>query len=148
MKYTKAKGNLFKANSSFVLAHCVSRDMALGAGIAKQFRDNFPKMNIDLNANKPKRFPVVVRWEGENRVIYNLVTKERYFNKPTRPSLEKTLIDLKQTMLDHNEKRLAIPLIGAGLDKLSWGLTEKYIKELFSDTEIEVLVCEFTPRRK
>lgn len=148
MKYAKVKGNLFKVNSRFVLAHCVSRDMALGAGIAKQFRDNFPKMDIDLNANKPERFPVVVRWEGENRVIYNLVTKERYFNKPTRTSLEKTLIDLKKMMLDHNEKRLAIPLIGAGLDRLSWTPTEKYIKELFSDTEIEVLVCEFTPRRK
>ena len=38
-------------------------------------------------------------------------------------------------------KRLAMPKIGCGLDKLKWEDVSKIIKDVFSDTDIEIIVC-------
>jgi len=38
-------GDLFKADKSFSLAHCVSSDFKLGKGIAKIFRDKFGRVD-------------------------------------------------------------------------------------------------------
>ena len=34
-----------------------------------------------------------------------------------------------------------MPIIGCGLDKLQWDKVSKIIKEIFEDTDIEILVC-------
>jgi len=39
-------------------------------------------------------------------------------------------------------KKLAIPLIGAGLGKLDWNESSQFIQQVFSDNmDIEILVC-------
>ena len=47
-------GDLFKSpNPDVSLAHCVSRDLKMGAGIAKTFRDKFGRIQelLDQKAN-------------------------------------------------------------------------------------------------
>lgn len=44
------KGDLFSASAS--LAHCVSRDLKMGAGIAVQFRERFQRVDELRNQNK------------------------------------------------------------------------------------------------
>lgn len=140
MKYLVVKGDLFQTKDKYVLAHCVGRDMGLGAGVALQFRIDFPDMIKHLNANQPESFPDVVKWTGE-RTVYNLVTKESSTGKPTRESQEKALIKLKDMMIEANEKHLAIPMIGSFRDGLPWPETEEFIKDLFAETDIEIVVC-------
>jgi hypothetical protein len=43
--YQEIHGDLFTAASTTSLAHCVSRDMHMGKGIATLFRDKFGQIN-------------------------------------------------------------------------------------------------------
>ena len=38
--------------------------------------------------------------------------------------------------------RIAMPVIGCGLDKLDWHRVSKLIKEIFVNTEVEIIVCK------
>jgi hypothetical protein len=37
--------------------------------------------------------------------------------------------------------KLAMPLIGCGLDKLEWANVKDIIEDVFNDMNIEILVC-------
>ena len=39
MNYMETRGDLFAVPQGYYLAHCISGDFALGAGIAKQFNE-------------------------------------------------------------------------------------------------------------
>ena len=41
-------GDLFKADKSFSLAHCISLDYEMGAGIAVKFRNNYANKETDI----------------------------------------------------------------------------------------------------
>ena len=40
-----------------------------------------------------------------------------------------------------NIKKLVMPKIGCGLDRLSWGKVEPMVQEIFKDLDIEIVVC-------
>ena len=40
-----------------------------------------------------------------------------------------------------NIKKLVIPKIGCGLDRLSWDKVEPMVQEIFKDLDIEIVVC-------
>lgn len=146
MKLTIEHCDLFTIPEDYFLCHCISADFALGAGIAKKFaalgvRDALLKeylgarylgeigVCLDTHATK---------WRGE----YNLVTKKRYFDKPTLLSLEQALYHMK-TFVDNGDK-IAMPRIGCGLDRLNWQEVEQIIREVFADIDIEILVCDWS----
>ena len=54
------------------------------------------------------------------RFVYNLVTKTRFFHKPTYDTLHLSLFALKQYVLSHNIKEISIPRLGTGFDRLHW----------------------------
>jgi hypothetical protein len=35
-----------------------------------------------------------------------------------------------------------MPAIGCGLDRLNWDIVKYYIRQVFADTDIEILVCK------
>lgn len=79
------------------------------------------------------------------RAELNLVTKEKYWQKPTYETIRMALEDAEflcceGTMNDENVK-LAMPRIGCGLDKLEWSKVKAIIAEVFVDTDVEILVC-------
>ena len=45
LTFQETQGDLFSAPSITSLAHCVSRDMHMGKGIAIQFRKRFDRVN-------------------------------------------------------------------------------------------------------
>jgi hypothetical protein len=77
----------------------------------------------------------------DGRVIYNLISKGSSAQLPDRSDFEDSLRALKRALLAHGEKRLAIPRIGAGIDRLNWSDSAGFIQELFADTDIEIMVC-------
>ena len=130
--------DLFAVPQGYYLAHCISHDFALGAGIAKQFTEVY---NMRKKLNKFYGFS---RSVGEAYLVdnvFNLITKERYFEKPTYGSLTKCLKDMKDQMSDLMISKLAIPQIGCGLDRLNWENVKAIIEEIFNDTDVEILVC-------
>ena len=138
------KGDLFNLDSNkYAFAHCISHDAAMGAGIAKTFDSKFPKMKPYckrvINENN-LWYPCVIPYFDDNVEIYNLVTKNKYWNKPTLESLRATVRELAYMCNRNNTKHLAIPKIGCGLDKLDWKDVRKVLEEEFSELDIEIEV--------
>ena len=143
MIFKEEQGDLFAEEilSEYALCHCISSDFALGAGIAKIFA----KMGVKkkLIEQYPKQ------WHGRGYCLFtevggavaaNLVTKERYFHKPTLETLKQSLVDLREQALSRDLRKLAMPKIGCGLDKLQWEDVRELIKTVFGYTDIEILV--------
>lgn len=83
----------------------------------------------------------VVRSE-EIRDILGIVTKEKYYHKPTYESMQRGLDGLKTYLegglwtLDNEEKftiELIMPCLGCGLDGLNWETVRGMIFETFKD---------------
>lgn len=138
MKFTEKRMNLFDVSDKYYLVHCISADLALGAGIAVEFNKRFNLREKLIEIPKEHRyFQQVVLIDK----VFNLITKERYWQKPDYHSLFICLVQLKKICLDKNIKHLAMPRIGCGLDKLDWRIVKRMIQEVFQYTTIELLVC-------
>jgi O-acetyl-ADP-ribose deacetylase (regulator of RNase III) len=131
-------GNLFSAPPDFSLAHCVSADLRMGAGIALSFREQFGQVDR-LRAQEPKIGSFVFLRQRQ-RYIFYLVTKEYYYEKPTYEHLTLSLVQLCQFCLDRGIRKLALPKIGTGLDKLAWSRMEAILEEVFAGTDIEIAI--------
>lgn len=135
------KRDLFTVPQGYYLAHCISGDFTLGAGIAKQFVDIY-NMRFKLHKNFP--LPNSNGNVGEALLIdnvFNLVTKSRYYNKPTYDSLRDALEDMCRQCEELDITKIAMPRIGCGLDKLEWVNVEEIVEEVFDGVDIEILIC-------
>lgn len=72
---------------------------------------------------------------------FNLITKERYYNKPTYRSLTTALIRMKELCINEQITKLAMPVIGCGLDRLEWNKVKDLIYDVFRGTDIDILIC-------
>lgn len=142
MTFTERNGDLFTAPQGYYLAHCVSGDFALGAGIAKKF-DEIYNMRFKLYRNYPILDNEKYGYVGKALLVdnvFNLVTKARCFHKPTYDSLYETLVDMRNKCESLYITKVAMPRIGAGLDKLDWEKVVEIIKDVFEDSDIEIVV--------
>ena len=135
--------NLFTVPQGYYLAHCISGDYALGAGIAAQFVEVY-NMRYKLFRQYP--IPDGMKFDNVGKAllvdnVFNLVTKARCFHKPTYDTLYETLVDMKDQCEDLDITKLAIPYIGCGLDRLNWDEVKDIIEDVFDDTDMEILVC-------
>lgn len=146
MKYTEAVRDLFSVPEEYYLAHCISADFGMGKGIVVEFNKRFG-MKQKLKNKYPKylsdfsQMAITGDCIQEGRVLY-LVTKERYFHKPTYKSLTIALRAMKQICMDYGISKVAMPMIGSGLDRLEWRKVSQIIQEVFDDSNVEILVCK------
>ena len=143
MTLTEIHQDLFTVPKDYCLVHCISADFALGAGIAKEFAKRGVKeylLNYSLVAER-KVGKCIVTFETGWRAEFNLVTKEKYWQKPTYDSLKAALKEARVFCLPHSDIKLAMPRIGCGLDKLQWNKEQQIIEEVFANTDVEILVC-------
>lgn len=143
MTINEINGDLFRVPQGYYLAHCISGDYALGAGIAKRFDEEY---NMRFKLFRDYAIPDGEKSANVGRAllvdnVFNLVTKERCFHKPTYDTLYDTLVDMREQCEDFDITRLAMPLIGCGLDKLEWDKVKDVIEDVFENTDIEILIC-------
>lgn len=144
MKLTIKRQDLFAVPKDYFLCHCISADFALGAGIAKKFAVMGVKDRLMQTYE--------CKWHGNGYVIathetswrgeYNLVTKEKFWQKPTLQTLRQALTNMK--IFGENNDKIAMPKIGCGLDRLNWQEVEQIIREVFADSDVEILVCDWS----
>ena len=136
MILNEKKGNLFELdNNKYFFAHCISSDYELGAGIAIEFQKRFGlKRQLKVIGNRT--YPELLTINH----VFNLVTKNKYWNKPTYESLTTCIRYMRDMCKNCNIKYLAMPKIGCGLDRLSWPKVREIIKEEFKDLDIEIEV--------
>lgn len=131
------KRDLFSVSDDWYLAHCISADYALGAGIAKQFDKRFD-MKVKLAVEYPHRRVGSALFVDR---VFNLVTKEKYWEKPTYRTLAAALEDMALQMKKQGIRQLAIPKIGCGLDKLDWRIVRSILERTFYGMDVQILVC-------
>ena len=132
--------DLFTVPQGYYLAHCISADFALGAGIAKTF-DTVYNMRYKLF-----NFYDDYNYEGGDALpidnVFNLVTKKKCYHKPTYESVREALECMKEQMEMLYITKLAMPRIASGLDRLDQDRVYDIICEVFDDTDVEILICE------
>ena len=148
MVYNEKTMNLFDVSNDYFLAHCISADFGMGKGIVVEFNKRF-----DLkNKLKAKYNDFIRYWDDEadeckgtcilEGQVFNLITKRNYWLKPTYQTLRQSLEHMKVLAINNKVQKIAMPIIGCGLDRLQWDKVSVIIQEVFQDTDIEILVCK------
>ena len=149
MTFKEEQGDLFDLPIEYDLAHCISLDCAMGAGIAVEFDKKYPDLKSTLldvikrnNLSYPITISSPVRFlsQDDEGIIHNLITKEKYWHKPTYDTIRECIRQLAYQCKEYNAKYLAMPRIGSGLDRLQWNKVREIIKEEFNDLDIEIIV--------
>ncbi len=134
--------DLFSVDESYYLCHCISSDFALGAGIAKEFNNRGVRKTLETiytpfwDYKGYCLYTKIDNFKG----VFNLVTKRNYYDKPTYDTLRESLESMRIMISDG--MKIAMPLIGCGLDKLSWEKVEQIIIDTFKNKDVEILVCK------
>lgn len=140
MTITTVKKDLFTMPQGYYLAHCISADFALGAGIAKTF-DTVYNMRHKLFKDRPNYV-----YNGGDAILidntFNLVTKAKYWHKPTYDSMREALEMMREHLEFMDVTKLAMPRVGCGLDRLQWNQVYDIICDVFNDMDIEIVICE------
>lgn len=137
MEINYIKDNIINAKG--YIAHCISSDIVMGAGVAFDLALEFPYMRnnlrqyrVDVNGEYLiSPFPMVIK----TKRIFNLISKKYYFNESTYPYLTECLRQLKEMCVMLNITTLNIPKIGSKRDGLSWKRVSNIIKKTFGDID-------------
>lgn len=81
-----------------------------------------------------------IRISYEDVCIWNLITKEMHYDKPTYENLRKSLIILRKKLRKYEISEIALPKIGCGCDKLEWLKVRKILEEIFCKEEIQIYI--------
>ena len=133
------KRDLFDVDTyEYAIAHCISSDCKMGAGIAVPIKKRFKLNGLDkIYPPEKRKHPTCIYHNG----VFNLITKRKYSSKPTLHSLRISLLIMKKLAQENGVNKIAMPRIGCGLDGLVWPEVKKVIEECFFETDIEILVC-------
>ena len=146
MTYREEVRDLFSVPDDYYLAHCISADFGMGKGIVVEFNKRF-----DMKKKLQTCFDGYLEEFIENDYqsdclmmgrVFNLITKERYWKKPTYITMQGALEMMRKLAIENNINKIAMPVIGCGLDRLQWNKVSEIIQEVFKNTDIEILVCK------
>ena len=145
MPLKEVQGDLFQQLGKQSIAHCVSADMHMNGGVAKVFREKLGRKRDLLNQVcdiSRTRSPIgsVATLNHKGKFIFYMITKPIYWKYPTMESLKECLVTLKQLCVQYDVKKLAMPRIGCGLDRLKWQEVSKELDSVFGETDIQVTV--------
>jgi hypothetical protein len=145
MPVISVSGNIFRSGDE-AFAHCVSEDLRMTAGIALTFRLKYRGVAYLRSQRRGVGESAKLR-TPDGKIIYYLITKRRFWQKPELEDLRRALKWLKED-LAHVERidRVSIPRLGCGLDSLNWDRQVlPLLKELFGDDSVTVTVFEPSP---
>lgn len=115
-------GNIFDSNAR-ALVDAVNCIGVKGAGLALQFKRNFPKSYLEYReyCRYDGMSPGTVLVSEENgRIIIHFPTKVDWRNPSKLHWIELGLIDLVNQVNQREIKSIAIPALGCGLGGLDW----------------------------
>lgn len=140
MYYREVQQDLFTVDTNiYTLVHCISADFALGKGIALEMQKHFNTRNEIQSRARP--FSIPVGHCVYTPPVLSMITKGHAQSKPTYETMYEALYHLQLATEKLGIEQIAMPLIGCGLDQLKWPIVRALIKDIFEDTDIEILVC-------
>lgn len=106
------------------IVHCIAEDRACGAGFAKQIpAEHLKQLRADSFVATGDYH--LTRIDGFD--IVHLVTKMRSSDKPTREDFTEALL---RFVADYINTEWNCPMMGSGLDQLSWTETAELLEAL------------------
>lgn len=138
------KGDIFKVSRNKYIAHCVSGDFTLGAGVAKRI-DRKYNMRYKLYCTCP--YDTVsdsYGYVGEAVLIdtvFNLVIKPTYKSKVRRSDLKQALMNMRTICEAEGISTVYMPRIGAGHEHLVWDKVKAIIEEVFEESTVDIVIC-------
>lgn len=145
---TFLQGDLLRSDAD-ALVNTVNTVGVMGKGIALQFKNQFPKNYkvykeaCKTGALRPGQMLVVK--DGDllrEKYIVNFPTKEHWKAPSKLEYIEKGLPALKEAIIQHQIKSIAIPPLGCGSGGLDWNVVKPMIIDKLSDLDIDILVYE------
>ncbi|XP_051880651.1 ADP-ribose glycohydrolase OARD1-like isoform X1 [Pristis pectinata] len=137
-KICYVQGDLFSCPEKDALAHCISEDCNMEAGIAVLFKRKYGC--VEELQNQKKKIGDVAVLQKDQRCIYYLITKKLASDKPTYDALQNSLKAMRDHCLDNGILKISMPKIGCGLDNLEWDKVSAIIQEVFKSTDIIITV--------
>ena len=140
--------DLFTVPQGYYLAHCITADLSLGAGVAKKIDEVYNMRNklmcnyADISYEEDSdsyAFYVGKALLIDN--VFNLVLKKNPTKKAKYKKLRHTLENMKDQMDENLITKVAMPKIGCGHEGLDWDKVREIIEEVFEDTDVEILIC-------
>jgi O-acetyl-ADP-ribose deacetylase (regulator of RNase III) len=137
MTVTEERKDLFTVGEEYYLAHCIAADLRMGAGIAVPICQKFSVRTRIRASGESLDYPTCILTPP----VFSLITKKISSAKPTYGALGEALLKMKAIALEKDIRKIAMPKIGCGLDRLQWGVVRPMIERVFEDTDVEILVC-------
>uniref|UniRef100_A0A1I7XUA3 Macro domain-containing protein n=1 Tax=Heterorhabditis bacteriophora TaxID=37862 RepID=A0A1I7XUA3_HETBA len=139
----------------------------MGKGIAVEFKKRFGGIAelkkqiaqvVMINSYTGGKRTGTAAFLNKDRLIFYLITKKTWKNKPTYESLQKSLEVKRETFLLHvpdlgvvqdmcsvmvkrDIRGVVMPKIGCGLDRLEWNKVHEIIKRTVSKVDIKIVIC-------
>lgn len=127
------------------LAHAVSADLHMGAGVAVDFRQHFGCVEELLSQNR--RVGEVAYLEHNNYYIFYLITKQHYWEKVISLDMVLScLFNLSALCISLGVKEVSLPRIGCGLDLLKFEDVLPRILAAFQDVAVKVNIVTPLPK--
>jgi O-acetyl-ADP-ribose deacetylase (regulator of RNase III) len=143
-------GDLF-ANGYKVeaLAHGCNCQGSMGAGIAKGFRQRYPRMYEEYRARckaDPRQFNLGDAWlwkDARRPWVFNLGTQEGYWRaRASYEAVEEALWRMRGLADAEGVRSIAVPRIGVGYGGLSWKKVRPIVERVFGDWPGTLVVYE------
>ena len=123
------------------IGHCISADAQMSKGFAQFLSERIPRLRRTCRRANLLKDLVFPFWDSSSRrYFYNLVTKEKYSDKPDLQTLATTLQGMQSHATMHGVSTIAIPKIGCGLDQMNWQDVVKLLRDIFAYSEIQIVV--------
>jgi hypothetical protein len=113
--YREEQRDIFTLDPQYyTFVHCISADFALGKGIALEMQKHFGTRDAIRNKAQPYSIPVGHCVYTEP--VLSMITKSKATQLPTYETMYEALFHLRTAVERLSIDRLAMPLIGCGLD--------------------------------
>nr|QNM37798.1 hypothetical protein [Frankliniella occidentalis flavi-like virus 1] len=122
------------------IAHCISRDLKMSAGIAKDFVKLFGNELREKLATQNPRVGDALSMVKTGRRIHFLVTKEVYHAKPTLETVRSALESLATNLKKRGVYEVAMPKIACGLDSLEYEDVRRVIADVATKSKVNMIV--------
>uniref|UniRef100_A0A1A9ZSH4 Macro domain-containing protein n=1 Tax=Glossina pallidipes TaxID=7398 RepID=A0A1A9ZSH4_GLOPL len=132
-----------KSTENCSVVHSISADFAMCRNIGLQFKCKNGQNHEMLRQDHHTGSVAVLK--DHKRYVYNLVTKERQHEKSTYIALFYALLTTRDHMRQHGVRKLAIPRLGCGIDRLEWFRVKSILEMVFADDDIEITTYSHEP---
>ena len=134
-------GNLFDYEKDCALAISIGADFNFYGSLTKFFQARYGTRD-ELR----QRFPQY-QWNGKgyclvtnNNHVFNLITKSRYFEKPTLANLREALVSMRDIAEERKIPKIVMPRIECGFNGMNWQDIKDIIIDVYGGTNLDLRI--------